>query len=282
MNAIFSFQTIRKAMVYASVWGGFAIIHALVMAPLVKVPFGLLLADGFIFSTLFILIEVMYNILVEGKISSITISPQTVFNYISLGAFILLLWLGSGLFLLNIFFLRTDFTSLMPTIPVRILIGVLLFTILLMYSHFVSGKQDEEEEPEMAIEEEDEPDVLPLPDEQLKEDSEMLERIAVKCGQKIHVILIPEIFYLQSDGDYVIIYTEKGKYLKEQTMKYFEEHLPKTKFVRVHRSCIVNVEMISRIELYKKQQQMLTLKNGLQIKTSVAGYKTLKLALQLK
>jgi hypothetical protein len=224
----------------------------------------------------------MYNILVEGKISSITISPQTVFNYISLGAFILLLWLGSGLFLLNIFFLRTDFTSLMPTIPVRILIGVLLFTILLMYSHFVSGKQDEEEEPEMAIEEEDEPDVLPLPDEQLKEDSEMLERIAVKCGQKIHVILIPEIFYLQSDGDYVIIYTEKGKYLKEQTMKYFEEHLPKTKFVRVHRSCIVNVEMISRIELYKKQQQMLTLKNGLQIKTSVAGYKTLKLALQLK
>jgi DNA-binding LytR/AlgR family response regulator len=72
-----------------------------------------------------------------------------------------------------------------------------------------------------------------------------------------------------------------GKYMKEQTMKYFEEHLPTTQFARVHRSCIVNLEAISRIELYEKQSQQLTLKNGHQIKTSQAGYKLLRQKLNL-
>ena len=107
------------------------------------------------------------------------------------------------------------------------------------------------------------------------------ERIAVKSGTKIHVVLIPDILYLQADGDYVQIFTRDGKYLKEQTMKYFDEHLPENQFVRVHRSVIVNVEMISRIELYEKQNQLLTLKNGQQIKTSPAGYKALRMALNL-
>ncbi len=114
-----------------------------------------------------------------------------------------------------------------------------------------------------------------------RNDVELLERIAVKSGQKIHVIMVPEILYLQADGDYVHIFTMQGKYLKEQTMKYFEEHLPATGFVRVHRSCIVNVEAISRIDLYEKQTQQLTLKNGHQIKVSQAGYKTLRTKLSL-
>jgi DNA-binding LytR/AlgR family response regulator len=93
--------------------------------------------------------------------------------------------------------------------------------------------------------------------------------------------MIPEILYLQADGDYVQIHTINGKYLKEQTMKYFELHLPAGQFVRVHRSTIVNVEMISRIELYEKQSQQLTLKNGQQVKTSPSGYKALRAALNL-
>ncbi|MFA5047376.1 MAG: LytTR family DNA-binding domain-containing protein, partial [Paludibacter sp.] len=110
---------------------------------------------------------------------------------------------------------------------------------------------------------------------------EKIERIAVKSGTKIHVILVSEILFLQSDGDYVQIVTLQGKYLKEQTMKFFEEHLPESRFVRVHRSYIVNVEMISRIELYEKQNQLLILKNGQQIKTSPSGYNSLRLALNL-
>ena len=112
-------------------------------------------------------------------------------------------------------------------------------------------------------------------------DEEPLERIAVKSGQKIHVIYVPDIVYIQSDGDYVQIITSGNKYLKEDTMKYFEANLPTARFVRVHRSYIVNVEKILRIETYEKQNQMLTLANGDKIRASVSGYKALRAVLNL-
>ncbi|MDR1898201.1 MAG: LytTR family transcriptional regulator DNA-binding domain-containing protein [Prevotellaceae bacterium] len=111
--------------------------------------------------------------------------------------------------------------------------------------------------------------------------TEIFERIVVKIRQKIHVIPIHDIMYLQSEGDYVQIVTEKGKYLKEQTMKYFEIHLPKSLFVRIHRSFIINIEYISRIESYGKQSQQISLKNGQWLKVSTSGYKALKTMLNL-
>ena len=112
-------------------------------------------------------------------------------------------------------------------------------------------------------------------------EEEPLERVAVKSGQKIHVIYVPDIVYIQSDGDYVQIITSGNKYLKEDTMKYFEANLPTARFVRVHRSYIVNVEKILRIETYEKQNQMLTLANGDKIRASVSGYKALRAVLNL-
>lgn len=103
----------------------------------------------------------------------------------------------------------------------------------------------------------------------------------VKTGQRIHVILTSEIVYIQSDGDYVQIVTDQSKFLKEETMKYFEANLPNNLFVRVHRSYIVNLEKISRIETYEKNNQMLMLKNGDKIKASASGYRTLRDALGL-
>jgi len=64
-------------------------------------------------------------------------------------------------------------------------------------------------------------------------------------------------------------------------MKYFEEHLPANRFLRVHRSCIVNTTAISRIELYEKQNQQLLLSNGDKIRTSLNGYKNLKKVLNI-
>ena len=69
--------------------------------------------------------------------------------------------------------------------------------------------------------------------------------------------------------------------MKEQTLKYFEEHLPDNLFVRVHRSSIVNVQTILRIELYDKQSQQLALKNNHQIKISQSGYKLLRTKLNV-
>ena len=78
-----------------------------------------------------------------------------------------------------------------------------------------------------------------------------------------------------------MIHSTKGKFLKEQTMKSLEYTLPADKFVRVHRSNIINVDFIARIELYDKQTQLLKLKNGAQVKASLAGYKLLKKTLGL-
>ena len=73
-----------------------------------------------------------------------------------------------------------------------------------------------------------------------------------------------------------MIYHTTGKALKQQTMKFYEENLPKTDFVRIHRSYIVKVEEIQRIELYGKENHIAILKSGDKLPVSRAGYKHLK------
>lgn len=112
-------------------------------------------------------------------------------------------------------------------------------------------------------------------------ETEIPDRVTVKVKQKIHIIPLRDIVYLQSYGDYVQIITPSGKYLKERTMKYFEEHLPKTTFVRIHRSYIINVEYISSIESAGRQSQQVSLKTGEWLNVSISGYKALKAVLNL-
>lgn len=110
--------------------------------------------------------------------------------------------------------------------------------------------------------------------EQGKSD-ETLTRISVKDGSRIHIIKTDKIEYIQSYGDYVQIFSEGQKHIKEFTMKYLESSLP-IMFVRIHRSCIVNSSMISRIEQYGKESYNVHLKNGTCLKASATGYKSLK------
>jgi DNA-binding LytR/AlgR family response regulator len=110
---------------------------------------------------------------------------------------------------------------------------------------------------------------------------EKIERVVVKTGQKIDVITIPEIVYFQAEGDYVRIFTDTNRFLKEDTIKYYQTHLPETEFVRVHRSYLVNVTKILRIELYGKQNHLLMLSNGDKLKISTSGYKRLREVLGL-
>ncbi|TCN70206.1 LytR/AlgR family response regulator transcription factor [Acetobacteroides hydrogenigenes] len=114
-----------------------------------------------------------------------------------------------------------------------------------------------------------------------EEKTEILQRIAVKSGSKIEIIAIGDIVYLESEGDYVMIHTKEGKFLKEKTMKYFEQHLDPDTFIRIHRSYIININEISRIELFEKENYIVKLKNGDQVKASSSGYKALKDALKL-
>jgi len=118
------------------------------------------------------------------------------------------------------------------------------------------------------------------PEDQLKEHietSKVLDKIVVKDNNKIHVIPLDEIQYLEAQDDYVMIHTTKGKYLKNQTMHYYEEHLDPSKFVRIHRSYIVNLNSMDRIEKYGKDTYtVVRLKDGASLRISRSRYNELK------
>ena len=107
------------------------------------------------------------------------------------------------------------------------------------------------------------------------------ERIVVKTAGKIKIIPIPEILYLEAADDYVKIHTKDGSFLKNKTMGFFEEALPKNQFVRTHRSYIINVQEITRIDPYEKENHLAILRTGAKVPVSKTGYPKLKAALGL-
>ncbi|HBL32892.1 MAG TPA: hypothetical protein DDZ96_03610 [Porphyromonadaceae bacterium] len=154
-------------------------------------------------------------------------------------------------------------------VPMKVFIAFLLYILMVVHIANRRSKKDKD------VLNEDAPSIADTNSEE-DADKDVLEQIVIKTGQKIHVVLADDIVYIQSDGDYVQLYTEQSKFLKEETMKYFETHLSPSTFLRVHRSYIVNIKKILRIERYEKRGQLLTLINGHKIKASEAGYKKLK------
>jgi two-component system LytT family response regulator len=106
--------------------------------------------------------------------------------------------------------------------------------------------------------------------------TEKLERIVVKTGTKIRVIPVDKIIYLEAQDDYIMVYTDEGKHLKQGTMKYYEDHLDESKFIRVHRSYIVRIDQVVQLEPYTKDNYIIKLKNGSALKVSRNGLKALK------
>ncbi|MGP8217675.1 MAG: LytR/AlgR family response regulator transcription factor [Bacteroidia bacterium] len=101
-------------------------------------------------------------------------------------------------------------------------------------------------------------------------------RVVVKTGNKIRIIPMHEIHYLEADDDYVKIHTADGSYLKNKTMSYFEEVMDKAQFVRVHRSYILQLQQVTRIEPYEKDGHLAILKSGARVPISKTGYPKLK------
>ena len=112
--------------------------------------------------------------------------------------------------------------------------------------------------------------------ETLNSRNEPLVRVAVKSRQQIHVFSVCDIKYIEAHGDYVKLHTAKGIFLKEKTMKFFEENLPQRQFIRIHRSSIVNLDEVAKIELYEKDNHIVRLNDGTVLHTSANGYKLLK------
>ncbi|WP_340073978.1 LytTR family DNA-binding domain-containing protein [Leptobacterium sp. I13] len=107
-------------------------------------------------------------------------------------------------------------------------------------------------------------------------DEKVLDKIVVKSNNTIHVIPLEQVNYIAAEDDYVMIHANGQKHLKYQTMKYYEEHLDKSDFIRIHRSYIVNVNSMQKIEKYGKESYVLQLKTGEKLKVSRSCYQELK------
>jgi two-component system, LytTR family, response regulator len=107
------------------------------------------------------------------------------------------------------------------------------------------------------------------------------QRIVVKTGGKISIIPVQDVHYLEAADDYVKVHTKDGAFLKNKTMNHFEQSLDPHQFVRTHRSFIVNVHLITRIDPYEKENHLAILRSGIKIPVSKSGYMKLKSVLGL-
>ncbi len=102
------------------------------------------------------------------------------------------------------------------------------------------------------------------------------ERVVVRDGTRIHVISAEKLDYAEAQDDYVALKTEGKKFLKPQTLASLSESLDPAKFIRVHRSYVLNIDRLQRIELYSKNSHVAILSDGSRIPVSREGHSRLR------
>jgi two-component system, LytTR family, response regulator len=103
-----------------------------------------------------------------------------------------------------------------------------------------------------------------------------LQRIAFRDGAAIDVVPVQRVDYIEAQDDYIHVFTRGEKKTKQQTLADLERLLDPGRFVRVHRSYIVNLESLARVEPYAKDSRVAVLKDGTRIPVSRTGYERLK------
>ena len=104
-----------------------------------------------------------------------------------------------------------------------------------------------------------------------------LDRVLIRDGAKVHVIASARIDYIEAQDDYISIRSEGKSYLKSQTLAELETQLDPAKFLRVHRSYLLNIDGIRRIEAATKDSHVAILRDDTRIPVSKAGYQKLRL-----
>ncbi|WP_058048532.1 LytR/AlgR family response regulator transcription factor [Janthinobacterium sp. Ant5-2-1] len=104
-----------------------------------------------------------------------------------------------------------------------------------------------------------------------------LDRVLIRDGAKVHVISSARIDYIEAQDDYISIRSEGKSYLKSQRLSELETQLDPAKFLRVHRSYLLNIDGIRRIEAATKDSHVAILRDDTRIPVSKAGYQKLKL-----
>ncbi|MES2827577.1 MAG: LytTR family transcriptional regulator DNA-binding domain-containing protein [Bacteroidota bacterium] len=106
-------------------------------------------------------------------------------------------------------------------------------------------------------------------------------RVVVKKNGVIKIIAVSDIHYLEADDDYVKLSTTEGIFHKNKTMSFFEKTLDSEQFIRIHRSYIINLAQVTKIELKEKDSYIVLLKSDIWLPVSKTGYIKLKAALGL-
>jgi two-component system LytT family response regulator len=97
-------------------------------------------------------------------------------------------------------------------------------------------------------------------------------RVLVRDGSRVHVLPVPKIAYVQAQDDYAAFFCDGKEYLKEQTLTEVESSLDPAKFVRIHRSYVLNLDWLSRVELDERENRIAILTDGRRLPVSRAGY----------
>jgi two-component system LytT family response regulator len=99
-----------------------------------------------------------------------------------------------------------------------------------------------------------------------------VERVLIRDGANVHVLPVDAIDYVEAQDDYVAFTSGGRQYLKDQTLAAVEATLDPARFVRIHRSYVLNIDRISKVELYAKDSRIAILRDGTRLPVSRAGY----------
>ncbi|MBZ5500815.1 MAG: response regulator [Acidobacteriia bacterium] len=106
--------------------------------------------------------------------------------------------------------------------------------------------------------------------------SQFLDRIPVRNGSSVFIVPVAKLDYVEAQDDYVALASQGTKHLKQQTIAALEAALDPARFLRIHRSYIVNLERVVKVEPYGKDSHVAVLTSGVQLPVSRAGYARLR------
>ncbi len=112
--------------------------------------------------------------------------------------------------------------------------------------------------------------------DQVREEYPLADRVVIKNGPKIHIVGYDDILYIEADDDYVKVRTTDGAFAKKRTLTYFEKSLPEDVFVRVHRSYLLNIHHLVRLEQNESGSYLALLSNDQKVAVSRNGHQLLK------
>lgn len=108
------------------------------------------------------------------------------------------------------------------------------------------------------------------------------DRIVLRDGSDVHIIPILKLDYVEAQDDYVALASEGKKRLKQQTISSLEQSLDPARFLRIHRSYILNLDRLKKLEPYGKDTHVAILTDGTRLPVSRSGYSRLRSLLDAK